>query len=70
MADLAVGSEARYVDLNPLNPHRAPGGQWTNLYAGDAINIPWSWAPKLKLRGYLIQQDPGASPDLPIGAHS
>jgi hypothetical protein len=69
MAQLVTGDEMQYRQITPLNPHRAPGGKWTDLYAGDAINIPWSWAPKLKLRGYLIEQDPGASPDLPMGVH-
>jgi hypothetical protein len=61
IAKEATGFEGNWGEMTSLNPHLAPGGKWMNLAAGDALNIPWEWAPTLA-RIYQVQTDPGVTP--------
>ncbi len=67
IAKEATGFEGNYGEMTSLNPHLAPDGKWMNLVAGDALNIPWEWAPKLTGR-YDVRTDPGVTPATsPVG---
>lgn len=59
MAEIAVHDARRYTELNPLNPQhlRPDGGGWKDLYAGDDIYIPPSWAQALRDAGYEIHEE-------------
>ncbi|MFI5296734.1 MAG: hypothetical protein ACHREM_01440 [Polyangiales bacterium] len=61
IAKEATGFEGNYGEMTSLNPHLAPGGKWITLVAGDALNVPWEWAPTLA-RIYQVQTDPGVTP--------
>jgi hypothetical protein len=61
IAKEATGYELNYGEMTSLNPHLAPEGKWMNLVAGDALNVPWEWAPKLAAR-YDVRTDPGVTP--------
>jgi hypothetical protein len=55
----ATGTEANYPQMTKLNPQFAKDGvHWMTIQKGDALNVPWSWAPKL-VSLYRIQVDPG-----------
>lgn len=61
IAKEATGSEANFAELSNLNPHFAHDGtHWINIQTGDAINIPWAWAPKLATH-YHLELDPGVT---------
>lgn len=64
MAEIAVHNARRYTELNPLNPQhvRPDGGGWKDLYAGDDIYIPPSWAQALRDAGYEIHEE-GTDPE-------
>jgi hypothetical protein len=58
----ATGTEANYPQMSKINPQFAKDGvHWINIQTGDALNIPWDWAPKLAAL-YRIQVDPGVTP--------
>jgi hypothetical protein len=61
IAKEATGYEGNFGEMTSLNPHLAPDGKWMNLVAGDALNVPWEWAPKLASR-YDVRTDPGVTP--------
>jgi len=59
IAEQATGSEANYPQMSRLNPQFSKDGlHWVNIRSGDALNIPWEWAPKLAGL-YRIEVDPG-----------
>lgn len=62
IAKQATGSEMNYPQMSKINPQFARDGvHWVNIQTGDALNIPWEWAPKL-LGLYRIEVDPGVAP--------
>jgi hypothetical protein len=62
IAKQATGSEMNYPQMSKINPQFARDGvHWVNIQTGDALNIPWEWAPKL-LALYRIEVDPGVVP--------
>jgi hypothetical protein len=62
IAKQATGSEANYPQMSTINPQFAKDGvHWINIQTGDALNIPWSWVPKL-VSLYRIEVDPGVAP--------
>lgn len=64
IAQQATGSQASYPAMTKLNPQFAKDGvHWINIQKGDALNIPWAWAPKLAAL-YQIQIDPGVQPPM------
>ncbi len=64
IAQQATGSETNYPQMSKINPQFAKDGvHWVNIQSGDALNIPWDWAPKLA-GTYLIEIDPGVTPPL------
>jgi hypothetical protein len=64
IAKYGSGSAQDYTQLVPLNPqyHFGVDAEWI----GQALNVPWAWAPKLIAAGYVVQQDAGAAPPSPV----
>jgi hypothetical protein len=61
IAKQATGNEMNYVQMSRLNPQFSKDGvHWVNIQTGDALNIPWEWAPKLAGL-YHIEVDPGVA---------
>ena len=61
IAQEATGNAGNYLELSHINPHFVKDGtHWTNIQTGDAINVPWAWAPKLAGR-YHLELDPGVT---------
>jgi hypothetical protein len=49
-----------------LNPHLtigSGGGREMGGAVGQAIDVPWAWAPGLKAAGFDVRQDLGAGPN-------
>jgi hypothetical protein len=62
IAKQATGSEANFPQMSAINPQFAKDGvHWINIQTGDALNVPWSWVPKL-MSLYRIEVDPGVAP--------
>jgi hypothetical protein len=62
IAKQATGSEANYPQMSSINPQFAKDGvHWINIQTGDALNVPWTWVPKL-MSLYRIEVDPGVAP--------
>jgi hypothetical protein len=60
IAKYGSGSESDYATLQPLNPQYRFGQDAE--FIGQALNVPWGWAPGLVGAGYDVRQDPGAVP--------
>jgi hypothetical protein len=56
IAKYGSGTENNYMQLQPLNPQYQIGVD--PEFVGQALNVPWEWAPKLVASGYNVQQDP------------
>jgi len=66
IAHVATGNQASMMMLAALNPQLTLGAgpKMMGGAVGQAVNVPWAWAPALAQAGYDVRQDDGAGPNV------